>query len=538
MSDYFDRIEAHLLDAVERGAARRARPLDAVRVRLGAMRGWLGARPGLLALLGVLALGGSAAGARLLVEQHSRPLTGVVPAYTAPRQNISLAGSRYSITISPSLQAGTIGWCNFTVFRDVPGLRGGRGGLGGGSCGTGTAAVGSPLFAPDGERGGALWYVLAAPQVAAVRFAGGPTVLTRADTRLPFGFRAAVTSLPRKLFSHGPPVVTALAADGRAIPGGAYEPPPPQQPTADWAGPQRSARGACSLSVRPSSGMRMTRGSVVTSIVPDRGIVGRAFLSCEEVELRLGRGSLLAAVLLDAGHPGSPPAALPDMRAVPGVPGVFVRSNTLPVGQFPYLLARRSGAAWLVVAGAETVRQGLRALGALSVGRLDPRPPRSAPRAAADAECAIALRPFAGLQEVSQSDYLIHGHRGPPLPRGGPAEVTTCTQAELYYRRRPLTAMVMYPIGGPGVPPSLRDRRPVPGHPGLFTIAAEVGARRDTVRRIGRVWLELDGGGGPAWQEAVIARIQVSVASARAPVTRDFASDPVTMLHLLDGGPL
>ncbi len=151
---YFDRVEADLLDAVERRAARRARPAGAVRERLSAVRVWLGARPGLLALVGVLVLSGSAAGSVLLAGEPSRSLSGVVPPYNA-RGNLSVAGSHYTIAIAPSLQAGTIGWCNFIVYRGVHELHGGRtGGFGGGSCGAGTAGVGSPLFAPDGGRGG------------------------------------------------------------------------------------------------------------------------------------------------------------------------------------------------------------------------------------------------------------------------------------------------------------------------------------------------------------------------------------------------
>jgi hypothetical protein len=530
--NYFERVEADLLDAVERRAARRAHPAGAVRERLSAARVWLGARPGLLALVGVLVLSGSAAGSVLLAGEPSRSLSGVVPPYNA-RGNVSVAGSHYAISITPSLQAGTIGWCNSIVFRGVRELHGGRaGGFGSGSCGAGTAGVGSPLFAPDGGRGGGVWYVLTTPQVAAVRITGGPTVLTRGAAQLPFGFRAAVAGLPPRAFADGAPQATALAADGHAIPGGAYEPPPPQESVAYWVAPHRPPRGACALAARPGAGVRVTQGSVVTTVVPDPGILGRAYLSCAEVEVSVGGASLAAAVLLDAQHPGSPPAALPDMRPVPGAPGVFTRASPLGLGRSRTILARRAGAAWLVVAGAASARQGLRALRALTAGPLDLRPPRGAPRAPADAECAIAVRPLAGLQEVSQDNYLIHGRAGHPLPRGGAAELTTCAQAGFYLRKWPLAATVLFPIGRPGVPPLLRHRQPVPGHSGVFTIPAEVGGDRSAVRRVGRVWVELQGGGLER-QLAVLGRVRVTVARARRPVQGGFAPD---MFLLRAGG--
>jgi hypothetical protein len=97
---------------------------------------------------------------------------------------------------------------------------------------------------------------------------------------------------------------TELAADGRAIPGGAYQQPPPREPTRYWSYPHRPPPGACSISARSGSGVRVTQGAVVAAIVPDAGIIGHAFLSCEDVEISLGGTSLAAAVLLDAQRVG------------------------------------------------------------------------------------------------------------------------------------------------------------------------------------------------------------------------------------------
>jgi hypothetical protein len=76
------------------------------------------------------------------------------------------------------------------------------------------------------------------------------------------------------------------------------------------------------------------------------GIIGRVFLSCADTEYYLHNWPLDAGVLLDAGHPGTPPAPLPDMKAVHGHAGVF----TAP-GEGGALTARRVGNAWLVVDG-------------------------------------------------------------------------------------------------------------------------------------------------------------------------------------------
>jgi hypothetical protein len=586
MSDYFDRIEMHLLDAVEREARHHAamakRPLhpdgdqaavaSAPSGRLGAARSWLRRRPpGLLALLGVLVLSGSAAGAVLLTGQHSRPLAGVVPPYNS-HGNISVAGLRYEIQITPSLQAGTIGWCNFISFKG----RGPGGGFGGGGCPTGTPAVGAPLFGADGERGEGLWYVLAAPQVAAVRVLHGPTVLTRSDPRLPYGYRAAVFELSAKAFAHvGPPLLTALDASGRPIPGGTYE-QPPREPTRSWSPPQRPAPGACSLGVRRGAGLVAQQGTVLTAAIPDPGIIGHAFLACANLQLSARGSTLVAVLLLDAAHPGSVPAALPNMRPMPGNPGFYERDAAdleLPPFADHGLLARRVGATWLLLIGAHDVRAGVSALRALDVGPLDLRLPHSAPHAPARAECPLSVRPLAGLQEVSQTAFLVRanqavgprrrtrasspragrrqlGHHefgrrglgrgkagrgkadhgvpygsGPErsalspaerlLPSSGPAELADCSAAGFYFRDWPLSVTVLLHSGGPGMPRLLKNRRPVPGHPGLFTIPDEYGTGRDTLRRAGRAWLQVEGGASPLAQLAVVSRLRVTVARSR-----------------------
>lgn len=491
MSDYFERFEAHLLDAVEREAK-----LCGGRSR-GALRR---PRRGLLLIAAVLLLGGSAAAAVLIAGERSRSLSGIVPPYNA-RGNISVAGSRYEITITPSLEAGTIGWCTSIHFRDVP--PGGE--FGGGGCPTGTPAIGSPLFAADGSRGPGLWYVLAAPQVAAVRVANGPTVLTRADARLPYGFRAAVFELSAKAFSSGAPRVTALDGTGRAIPGSSYEDPPREQ-ARYWQSPQRQPQGRCPLTARRGAGLRARLGTILTAIVPDPGILGHAYLSCVALGFRLHGVWLTAAVLLDAKHPGAPPAALPDMRPVAGAPGVWDRSSAFLSED---LTAMRVGDAWLVVQGRATVSQRVRALRALRVGAIDLRPPRHAPRAPAGSPCSIVVHPLAGLREVAQSARTrsrLDQALALPAPRGR-LELAECAQAGFYYRDWPLSATVLLLAGGHGPSLQLADKRAVPGHPGVFTVRSAEEGSRDTVRRSGDAWLQVTGGRDTEQQRIVLERL-------------------------------
>jgi hypothetical protein len=497
MSDYFERVEAHLLDAVEREAQRRS----------GRSRGSLRRpRRGLLLIAAVLLLGGSAAAAALIAGERSRSLTGIVPPYDA-RGNLSLAGAHYEITITPSLQPGSIGWCTWIHFRDVPSFRAtGGGGFGGGGC-DGTPAVGSPLFGPDGERGPGLWYVLTAPQVAAVRVADGPTVLTRISARLPYGFRAAVFELPAKTPSGRAPRLTALDAAGRPIAGSFYE-SPPKEPAGYWHYPQRQPQGRCPLTARRASGVSVREGMILTAIAPDPGIIGHAYLSCVGLGFRLRGTWFKAAVLLDAKHPGAPPAALPGMRPVPGAPGFLDRSSPFVSEDFT---ARRVGDAWLVVQAETSVSRRVQALRALRVGAIDVRPPRHAPGAPAGSPCEVVVHPLAGLREVSQSAMtrvrLGHFLAVPAAP--GAVELVQCADADLYYGDWPLSAMAL--LIGPGHGPfrGLADKRAVPGHPGVFTVRSEEEGTLETVRRVGDAWLEVKGGSGTEQQRIVLERLAV-----------------------------
>lgn len=448
----------------------------------------------LLLLVGVLVVSGSAAAAVSLNGQRSAPLSGVV----VDGGSGGIARSSYDIEIAPALQGGAIGWCSAITYHGDS-----RGFLGSGNCGGAgsTAAIGSPLFAP-GLRSQGISYVLTAPQVAAVRVKDGPTVLTRRDPRLPFGFRAAVfkadhQSSPR---SAGPPSslafeLTALDARGRAIPGGTS--PRFGEPTRFWQYPQRQATGSCSLHARRESRLHARWGRVVTGIVPDPGIIGRAFLSCIDTEYYLQGWPLDAAVLLDAEHPGTAPAALPGMARVAGHPGVFNRRLGL-VGD---ISARRVGNAWLVVQGASGLQQRLTALGALTVGRINLRPP-APPQVQAGGRCTIRFRSRPGLRAVPENVPVPENVRRPGLPPKGTGhgpEFYVCARSDFYLDKWPLVATALLDAAHPGQPPTapIPGLTPLPGHPGIVN-AHEPGLGGDvTGRRIDDAWLLVGGGSGP-----------------------------------------
>jgi hypothetical protein len=98
---------------------------------------------------------------------------------------------------------------------------------------------------------------------------------------------------------------------------------------------------------------------VASAITPFPGtIIGRAFFSCIDTEYYLQKWPLDAAILLDATHPGVPPAPIPGLEAVKNAPGYFNGPGDFK-GE---LTAVRRGNAWLVVAGGKSLSQRLEVL--------------------------------------------------------------------------------------------------------------------------------------------------------------------------------
>jgi len=150
------------------------------------------------------------------------------------------------------------------------------------------------------------------------------------------------------------PRLVALAGNGR---------PAPTAPVIAHRDPGATGSGPCALSARGMPALARQWSHVASSITSaPAGLVGRAFVSCIDVEYHLGGWPLDVAVLLDAAHPGSPPAAIPGLDPVPGHTGFFNGPGDFK-GE---MTATRRGETWLVVAGGSGLAQRLLVLSRLS----------------------------------------------------------------------------------------------------------------------------------------------------------------------------
>ena len=167
--------------------------------------------------------------------------------------------------------------------------------------------------------------VLTTPAVASVLVNGTRRVPTRVVPGLLYGLRAAHVVLPvhvirspvgeARISCAPEPRLLALAANGRPI---------ATAPVIPHPAPGAMSSGPCRLTARGIPGLAPQWSHVASSIIAaPAGLVGPAFFSCIDVEYYLGKWPLDAAVLLDAAHPGSPPAAIPGLDPVPGHAGFF-----------------------------------------------------------------------------------------------------------------------------------------------------------------------------------------------------------------------
>lgn len=120
-------------------------------------------------------------------------------------------------------------------------------------------------------------------------------------------------------------------------------------------------------------------GGIVEHIHGFSNLADRTFLSCAETNLTdpQDRGAI-AAILLDAQHPGGAPPPLPNAKPVPGQPGTFNEPTIEPPlaaqanRRFAItritsaITGRRIGNAWLVVQSAGTIQQRLAVLDQLT----------------------------------------------------------------------------------------------------------------------------------------------------------------------------
>jgi len=452
------RLEQTELDAGVELAA----PLVPGGGRLGWLRRLTRRRLFIFVGAGLLASGSAAAALVALNGSRSAPSNGGISSQTGAGGSLQVAAGSYSVTVTPDLLGGGVGWCVTERDResaplpigDVRALRlelvrrraqlearlSGRAGsltlgsraaleqeveiaiprllsllsrpaaarrtpafensyrsllglAGGGASDCGVAAQrGSPIVADFGQAdvlGGTnatristtTLVLITRPEVAAVRVSPTLTLLTRPDAQLPSGLRIAIAiqqALGKQTalaVGSGAPKVVALGAQGRPIQRAATTEQLGDQAIywqARGAGrASRPARvtnsppgGACEIGTSALAGAKPLYGLVVQRIRGFPEIAADADLSCASTDFTYHGQIVLAAILLNAEHPGAAPAPLPDASRVSGRPPAF-SLMTAPGGHSQSITARRVGDAWLVIRSTGSLRLRLAVLAGL-----------------------------------------------------------------------------------------------------------------------------------------------------------------------------
>ncbi len=283
------------------------------------------------ALIGVVgwALGGRAS--------HATPVHGDAANRAFAVDVSDPHASAFNIRLVPSFTVGYVGWC----IVPEEGRR-----TGGSACG-GPPFSSSPFLEEFGWGSPPSHHEtmidVTTPQVAAIRL-DGRVVQTVALPGLPYGLRAARIVVPFEALQHREDGMSvAIDAAGQPIaPGPAgYE---RRAPVGSWRYPGRPAHGVCGLHASGAPEFSVRGGEVLTALRALPGeIVGHAFLPCVETEFRFQNVPVDAEVLLDATHPGTRPAPLPDWRPVAGAPGFFAEGAGATATRYAntWLLARQ-----------------------------------------------------------------------------------------------------------------------------------------------------------------------------------------------------
>ncbi|MEV4419141.1 hypothetical protein AB0L40_04090 [Patulibacter sp. NPDC049589] len=323
--DPFDQIATQLR------RAHHLRPDDCDAVPTPPPAGRRHGRLPVLAVLAGLAVGGTATAAAIVATRSpSRPLSGRLVPGAGP------SDGRYVVRIGPSLDAGDTSWCTTTQVRVGDRIAGSSG------CG-GAATTRQPVVAAGGlmdvSRGGtSVLSAVVDRRVSAMRLPSGRRITPVRAPELPDGFRAIVATSDAG-DAEGDPVFEGR--DGRPIPAPTGRSFLPRQATRDAS--TASARTApCSIAGTGSARLGTQRVLRSPPTAAPRAN-GRPFLTCASVVVRMRGRRFVAAVLLDAKHPGDRPAPLPGA----------VRESDGTYRAEPALSAVRSRDTWLVVRGVD-----------------------------------------------------------------------------------------------------------------------------------------------------------------------------------------
>jgi hypothetical protein len=433
------------------------------RGRLGALRRFTRRRLFIFAGVGLLASGSAAAALVALSGLRSAPPSGSISSQSGAGRGLQLAAGSYSVSVTPDLRGGDVGWCvterdhesAAIPVGDVPALRralvrrraqlrarlssressltpssraalrkeveiviprllsllsgpaagrkapafenayralGGVSTGGASDCGV-VAQRGVPIIADFSQSdvlGGAkatqisttTLVLVTEPGVAAVRVSPTLTLLTRGDRQLPSGYRIAIaaqqalgkkTALPA---GAGAPIPLALDRHGRPIRATART-ARLADPAVFWQakaadGASKASRvasspppGGCEIDTSGLAGATPEYGFVVQHVRGFPQLSAEDYLSCASADFTYHGRAVLAAILLDAQHPGATPALLPSLRHVSQRSRAFSLA-TSPAGGSEPITARRVGDAWLVVQAAGSMRARLAVLAGLT----------------------------------------------------------------------------------------------------------------------------------------------------------------------------
>ncbi|MGD0385081.1 MAG: hypothetical protein ABSB73_02985 [Solirubrobacteraceae bacterium] len=372
---YLPQLHRIVVDAAERLEQDAAGASRGRRARIAAALRGLGRRRLLIVVAcGALLAGSAATAVALLAGRESAAPSGRLSSGAGAGGARRFVVGRYNVGVYPDFVAGAAGWCVWVGYRESSPVSAGKvpAAQSGSSTGGGAAAYGcadgNPIVsgvATQSKRSldGVTTITTAAvlmttPQVVAVRVSPAMTILTRADSALPDGYRLALeiqqTSAKGEL--HRPDVFTqpvALDAGGHAIAvRSALNLPFAHDAVVNWQRPaspgglKAPPPAACEIDTSGVRGVQPFGGQVVAHVHGFPGLPGMAYLTCATVYFNYHGAPAIAALLLDARHPGTVPASFPYSTAL----SAQVENVEQPDGSLATFTARRVGpAAWLVV---------------------------------------------------------------------------------------------------------------------------------------------------------------------------------------------
>lgn len=299
-------------------------------------------------------------GIRILAVVFVALALGATPASLADGPSGALAAAtgewhasnqHYEVFLTAPVQGGSVGWCLVDTTAT------GRG-WGCSLALTPGRPILSESLSGSSPPPAAQSLVLASGEVATVSVNDGTPIPTRTEPGLLYGLRAVLLEANgvtlRELLGRRLPELTPFGTSGQALAQPTTRPRPAEYDlqATGWKRPGHPQRGACGLSVTHVPGLTARWGHVVRHVHAVSDLIGRPFLSCADTEYYFQKWPLDAGIVLDATHPGIPPAPLPLMKPAAGHPGYY-----LAPGGNGNVLARRIHDAWLLVEGGDGLRQ-------------------------------------------------------------------------------------------------------------------------------------------------------------------------------------